>query len=161
MLAFLVEGTWSIVTVVPSGYREFCYQVDGKFAVSRKHPTNSDGSCNWRTVYGPPTEVENAPGAVQTPHWFVLFALNVSDSIERLIPASLVGEANRQQRKSSSSARDNDVEIAYGKWQHSGKTHYRRGNSWIDKPLRTALIAVISFSSFTLLYMAWNTMRRV
>lgn len=44
-----------MITVVPSGYREFCYIVDGIYHVSKRHPSNSDSTCNWRIVNGPPT----------------------------------------------------------------------------------------------------------
>lgn len=49
------ELIWSIITIVPTGYREFCYIVDGQYMVSRKHPTNPEGTRNWRKVYGPPS----------------------------------------------------------------------------------------------------------
>lgn len=45
---------WSVITIVPAGYREFCYVVDGQRTLSRRHPTTTDGSANWRTVHGPP-----------------------------------------------------------------------------------------------------------
>ena len=45
---------WSIITIVPVGYREFYYLVDGILKVSTKHPLNSAKSANWRTVKGPP-----------------------------------------------------------------------------------------------------------
>lgn len=41
--------------MVPSGYREFCYVVDGIYHVSKRHPSNSDSTCNWRVVNGPPS----------------------------------------------------------------------------------------------------------
>jgi len=50
-----IEGIWSVITVVPSGYREFCYIVDGIYHVSKRHPSNSDSTCNWRVVNGPPS----------------------------------------------------------------------------------------------------------
>lgn len=48
------DGMWSVIVTVPTGRREFCYFVDGRYAVSRRHPTNAEKSANWRTVNGPP-----------------------------------------------------------------------------------------------------------
>ncbi len=61
-------GVWCVVTVVPAGYREFCYLVDGVHRVSRRHPRNADASANWRTVNGPP----GSCGAAHRAHRFVL-----------------------------------------------------------------------------------------
>lgn len=48
------ENIWSVITTVPTGYREFCYLADNKPVISHKHPTNPQRTLNWRRVYGPP-----------------------------------------------------------------------------------------------------------
>lgn len=47
-----------MITIVPCGYREFVYVVDGEYTLSQRHPTNAEGTCNWRTVHGPPSPPE-------------------------------------------------------------------------------------------------------
>lgn len=54
------NGIWSTVVLVPTGLREFCYLVDGRYQVSRRHPTNAQGTANWRTVHGPPAATSTA-----------------------------------------------------------------------------------------------------
>lgn len=45
---------WSLITLVPAGYHEFCFLVDSDHRVSSGHPLTADESCNWRYVKGPP-----------------------------------------------------------------------------------------------------------
>uniref|UniRef100_A0A7S1XD93 AMP-activated protein kinase glycogen-binding domain-containing protein n=1 Tax=Compsopogon caeruleus TaxID=31354 RepID=A0A7S1XD93_9RHOD len=45
---------WAVITLVPAGYHEFCYIVNGEHRVSTGHPLTADESCNWRYVKGPP-----------------------------------------------------------------------------------------------------------
>jgi len=44
---------WVVITPVPVGYHEFCFEVDGEFCISSQHPISADGSSNWRTIHGP------------------------------------------------------------------------------------------------------------
>ncbi|KAA8493853.1 hypothetical protein FVE85_4990 [Porphyridium purpureum] len=46
-------GHWCVITPVPTGYHEYCFEVDGRKMVSTRHPLCNDGHCNWRTIYGP------------------------------------------------------------------------------------------------------------
>jgi hypothetical protein len=167
------------VTLVPSGYREFCYVVDGAITVSSKHPTNPDGSCNWRTVYGPPMDQikrqqASAPSRLQ---WFIDFSEAVADSIRHLVvvpgqaaprhgtnafgtgvgpdaSGHVPGRDVKESKLRSSS--DADVESS-AKWldhgEHLGKA---RRTSWIDKPLRILLSAIVLYAFFTLSYVGWH-----
>mmetsp|Transcript_7520 Transcript_7520/g.13588 ORF Transcript_7520/g.13588 Transcript_7520/m.13588 type:complete len:238 (-) Transcript_7520:973-1686(-) len=43
---------WKVVLVVPIGYHEFVYYVDGSPKVSDVHPKTADGMTNWRNIVG-------------------------------------------------------------------------------------------------------------
>lgn len=164
-------GVWSVVTIVPSGYREFCYNVDGRFAVSKKHPTNNDGSCNWRTVYGPPEGVIGPEDTKAPQHWFVEFAINVADSIQRITPLPLRYDSSddsdrdgedvpllRRSRRGSMRGHGNsfaDVEGANTR-RVSGLTRKQQKATWLDKPLRIAIIIVTIYATVTLVYVVWK-----
>lgn len=45
--------TWSVITTVPTGYREFQFVVDGVPLTSTRHPTARGDNVNWRNVLGP------------------------------------------------------------------------------------------------------------
>eukprot|EP00177_Eucheuma_denticulatum_P006011 GFKZ01010961.1.p1 GENE.GFKZ01010961.1~~GFKZ01010961.1.p1 ORF type:complete len:145 (+),score=7.74 GFKZ01010961.1:528-962(+) len=64
--SFPLAHIWSVITTVPSGHRQFCYLVDGTPVISPKHPTNPQGSLNWRKVRGPPARPR--PPIQQTLH---------------------------------------------------------------------------------------------
>jgi hypothetical protein len=170
------------VTLVPSGYREFCYIVDGVITVSSKHPTNPNGSCNWRTVYGPPMDqVKRDNTANYTPsrlQWFMEFSEAVAESIGHLVPVPGQGAAPRQKKhefdirvgvdgdghapgravKESKIRRvgDTDVESS-AKWLDQGG-HLGKGRrtTWIDKPLRVLLSGIALYAFFALGYVGWQ-----
>lgn len=71
------QRVWSVITPVPSGYCEFCYIADGHVTISRKHPTTSDCSRNWRNVYGPPSTAAKAA-------WKESFHVRLHRSMDRL-----------------------------------------------------------------------------
>lgn len=48
------DRVWSVITLVPVGYCEFCYIADACLTVSGRHPTTLNGCRNWRNVHGPP-----------------------------------------------------------------------------------------------------------
>jgi hypothetical protein len=156
------EGVWSVVTVVPSGYREFCYNVDGEFTVSRKHPTSNDGSCNWRTVYGAPAGSRGDGAAAAKMHWFVELAVNVSDSMQRILPMRLGAEPGRRRHRGEGAdgadggAGGADVEVAYGNWPVGGAAVRKRSALWLDRPIRIAMAGVVLYAGMTLLYIAWR-----
>lgn len=50
------KNLWSVVSMLPSGYHEFYFMVDGKSRISSRHPTTGSGMMNWRNIYGPPQE---------------------------------------------------------------------------------------------------------
>lgn len=169
--AHAAAGVWSIVTIVPSGYREFCYKVDGRFAVSKKHPTNIDGSCNWRTVYGPPAGPGRTGASKPVQHWFVEFAVNIADSMQRITPIRLQYDASedfdreeegvpllRGSRRSSqrmSGSYYDDVEGANTR-RVPGATRRKQTASWLDRPLRVAIISVAMYASVTVVYVVWK-----
>lgn len=160
-------GVWSVVTIVPSGYREFCYNVDGRFAVSKKHPTNNDGSCNWRTVYGPPAASTGPEEIKSTHHWFVEFAVNIADSIQRISPLPLhyessddsdrEGEAAPLLRRSGRSSKRNhgsyyaDVEVASAR-RLPRPMRKKQNATWLDKPLRISITIITIYATITLVY---------
>jgi hypothetical protein len=131
----LIAGVWSVVTVVPSGYREFCYNVDGEFTVSRKHPTNVDGTYNWRTVYGPPART--APLVPQS-HWFVRFSESMAESVHGVIAP-----------RAWTRRRGADVEAHV-------RTAKKRARSWVARPLRVAIFCIAMYGVGTVAYVAWN-----
>lgn len=47
------KDLWSTVCILPTGYHEFYFLVDGVVTISCKHPKTEDGRHNWRNVYGP------------------------------------------------------------------------------------------------------------
>lgn len=168
---------WSVVTIVPGGYREFCYNVDGKFAVSKKHPTNSDGSCNWRTVYGPPSGRHRPRDRRDKQHWFVELAVNIADAMQRILPLQLnydqsddsscddeVAPLLRRGRRSSRGLAVPhlaDVEEANTRVREFGATRRKLNASWLDRPLQIAICSVAAYATITLLYVVWNYLLNV
>ncbi len=139
------------MTVVPSGYREFCYIVDGKFQVSTRHPTNAEGSCNWRTVYGPPriSPFETSASVPEKMHWFVEFAVGVSDAMNRILP---FGSSENEDHTFEDRRNDRrDVELA-GARRGRRKTR----ETPLDRPLRIALTAIVVYAAFVLSYVSWR-----
>lgn len=140
--------------IVPSGYREFCYNVDGEFTVSHKHPTNADGSCNWRTVYGPPSAANKRDVAVdeEDMHWFVEFSMNVSESIHRLFLLRFF-ELYRARRRGYANVRRHsgglefgDIEAMHG----TGSDRIVKQSSYLDRPLQCGLCAISIYASVTI-----------
>ncbi|KAA8499850.1 hypothetical protein FVE85_7435 [Porphyridium purpureum] len=43
---------WRVVVLLPAGYHEFVYCVNGELRLSEVHPKTSDGRSNWRHVVG-------------------------------------------------------------------------------------------------------------
>jgi hypothetical protein len=126
---------WSVITVVPSGYREFCYNVDGGFTVSRKHPTNAEGTCNWRTVYGPPPRAAPADQPMQ---WFIQFSEAVAESMLALIAPTKITRR-----------RGADAEA-------HAKSTVKETRAWVDRPLKVAVISVSLYAAVTIAWLVWK-----
>lgn len=76
----LDEKLWCVITPIPVGYTEFCYIVDDIVTVSNKHPTTTDGSRNWRHIYGPPSTRSSNAGSAK----LSVFQQRVTKSMDRL-----------------------------------------------------------------------------
>jgi hypothetical protein len=174
----LADGVWSVVTPVPTGYREFCFVVDGRFTVSTKHPTTADGTCNWRTVYGPPSAGASPhtqrPGAAQLAR-FLTFSEAVAESVRHIFiaapraavrahragsPPGRRGGDQPRPRVSSrwpattggSAARDVESHRAGRAGGHREPRAKDRPGAWLDRPLRVVLLSVAAYAVFALGY---------
>lgn len=87
------ERVWSVITVTPSGYREFCYVADGRLTVSSKHPTNIEGTRNWRLVYGPPA---GRRPQVERLSWLEKRMDKLADSVRAALISTFRKEGKRQ-----------------------------------------------------------------
>jgi hypothetical protein len=160
-----------VVTVVPSGYREFCYNLDGEFAVSKKHPTNSDGSCNWRTVYGPQQSRPDRSRAGENGHnWFVDLAVTIADSMQRIVPLHQDSDPDderchtrgstrrcgRSDTRWASGSNFADVEVAAGLGMDVRSSKRKPGGTWIDRPLRLTVTFVAVYAAGTVVYVLWS-----
>jgi hypothetical protein len=155
--------------------------VDGEFTVSLKHPTNPDGSCNWRTVYGPPLDQLKPKSGPSALHWFLQFSEAVAESIRHLLMApgevgakcgpgerapdrrsAFSGTVNSEGAKHRTTAKDlctslgADVE-SYSKWLDN-PDHFRksRPTSWLDRPLRIILFSIFAYAVLALGYVGWH-----
>mmetsp|Transcript_16347 Transcript_16347/g.35493 ORF Transcript_16347/g.35493 Transcript_16347/m.35493 type:complete len:446 (+) Transcript_16347:177-1514(+) len=94
-----LTGCWSVITPVPLGYHEYCFELDGKFCVSSKHPTNSDGTCNWRNIYGP-DRPDKSPAATRSGWWWTprtdAFARDLAHALRVLWEATVSTSGARE-----------------------------------------------------------------
>mmetsp|Transcript_739 Transcript_739/g.1948 ORF Transcript_739/g.1948 Transcript_739/m.1948 type:complete len:257 (-) Transcript_739:1366-2136(-) len=92
------ERLWKGVFVVPAGYHEFMFYVNGIACVSDTHPRTADGAINWRSISGSRAGKKNKSESAFAKHRAALRALvsSVSSSISRTSSlAALAGDASR------------------------------------------------------------------
>lgn len=160
----ILGDTWSIITTVPLGYQEFCFKVDGSFTVSGKHPTTPDGSCNWRTIYGPRQAVSKT--SKKSIHWFVSFAESVADFMTQLLLPRVAARSHQQRPKPESHANPGRSERpqhlknkSYDQKATSLKRMNRAWSSWADRLVKTAFLSVGLYATATVAYIVVQFIR--
>ncbi|KAI0562299.1 hypothetical protein FGB62_62g235 [Gracilaria domingensis] len=140
----VVDCVWSVITVVPNGYREFFYMVDGTTMLSTKHPTNAQGTRNWRTVYGPPRRGRNRASSLhRTPFERAMDSL--SDSLRKFLLAAFQPDqlSKRTERRLQSQlqpevVRDIENSLVHAEsrreWYHS-----------FASPVRVAVLLIVCY----------------
>lgn len=100
--------------------------------ISEKHPTNHDGTCNWRKVYGPPIHTRTSP-VPSTPRARLARALDsMADSVRIVLIAAFDPESLKKRpdriyaRHSSSTARDTFQDIDASQTAAQEKTVWKR-----------------------------------
>lgn len=129
---------------MPTGYRQFFYMVDGSFMLSTKHPTNADGTRNWRTVYGPPRSLRNR---ISTAHGTKLERAldSLSESIRNFFlaafqPDQLMKRAERRLPGSGSIELIQDIETSLVSPSTSKAWHYS-----CNSPVRVVVSCLVVY----------------
>lgn len=154
-----VEGLWSVITIVPCGYREFCYIVDGELTISRRHPTTADGTRNWRNVHGPPALHCQASNRIMR------FADSAADYLQALILTITNSELHRRTtssnetyphagRRKSFAALKSRTELDLNASSSMMLSHRSPSKNvrFVEHPFRIVGLAIVIYASCVVVY---------
>jgi len=102
------ERLWKGVFVVPVGYNEFLFYVNGVACVSDTHPRTADGTINWRSVAGPRKPKQETSISKHRDALRSLFA-SVTSALTRSSSSSLLGLADATTSSRSRTPFDVDI----------------------------------------------------